>query len=49
MTDRLSALVERFQTLWSMRHADPAAVAAIPGMTRPLAERVVQTLRERYS
>jgi hypothetical protein len=32
-----------------MRHAESADVATVAGMTRPLAERVVQTLRERYS
>jgi hypothetical protein len=46
---RVHALVERFQTLWSMRHAESADVATVAGMTRPLAERVVQQLRERYS
>lgn len=46
---RVHALVERFQTLWSMRHAQSADVATVAGMTRPLAERVVQQLRERYS
>jgi hypothetical protein len=45
---RVHSLVDRFQTLWSMRQADPAAVAGTPGMTRPLAERVLQALRERY-
>lgn len=46
---RVQSLVERFQTLWSMRHADAADVATVAGMTRPLAERVVQQLRERFS
>ncbi|HEY0016735.1 MAG TPA: helix-hairpin-helix domain-containing protein [Longimicrobium sp.] len=46
---RVDALVQRFQTLWSMRHADAASIAGVPGMTRPLAERVVQQLRERYA
>jgi hypothetical protein len=45
---RVQSLVDRFQTLWSMRQADAAAIAGTPGMTRPLAERVAQTLRERY-
>jgi hypothetical protein len=46
---RVHSLVDRFQTLWSMRHAQAADVATVAGMTRPLAERVVQQLRERYS
>lgn len=46
---RIDALVQRFQTLWSMRQADAGAVAGVAGMTRPLAERVVQQLRERYA
>jgi|GEM_PF-1179048 len=46
---RVHSLVERFHTLWSMRHADAAAIATVAGMTRPLAERVAQQLRERYS
>lgn len=46
---RVHALTERFQTLWSMRHAEPDAVATVAGMTRPLSERVVQQIRERYS
>jgi hypothetical protein len=46
---RVHALVERFQTLWSMRHADAGAVQTVPGMTRPLAERVVQQMAERFA
>lgn len=46
---RVHALVERFQTLWSLRHAGAADVATVAGMTRPLAERVVQQLAERHS
>lgn len=46
---RVHALVERFQTLWSMRHADAGAVQTVPGMTRPLAERVVAQVAERYA
>jgi hypothetical protein len=45
---RVESLVERFQTLYSVRHADAAAIAGVQGMTRPLAERVVQQMRERY-
>lgn len=45
---RVQSLVDRFQTMWSMRHAEPADVATVAGMTRPLAERVVQQIRERY-
>jgi hypothetical protein len=46
---RVQSLVDRFQTMWSMRHAQSADVATVAGMTRPLAERVVQQMRERYS
>jgi hypothetical protein len=46
---RVQSLVDRFQTMWSMRHAESADVATVAGMTRPLAERVVQQMRERYS
>ncbi|HEU4883651.1 MAG TPA: hypothetical protein VFT45_15430, partial [Longimicrobium sp.] len=46
---RVHALTERFQTMWSMRHAEPADIATVAGMTRPLSERVVQHMRERYA
>jgi hypothetical protein len=46
---RVQSLVERFHTLWSIRHADAGEVAAVPGMTRPLAERVVEQLRAAYA
>lgn len=46
---RVQSLVDRFQTLWSMRHAQSADIATVAGMTRPLSERVVQQMRERYS
>lgn len=46
---RVQALVDRFHTLWSMRQAGADEVALVPGMTRPLAERVVEELRTRYS
>ena len=45
---RVQSLVERFHTLWSLRQAGPDALAAVPGMTRPLAERVAEELRTRY-
>jgi excinuclease UvrABC nuclease subunit len=45
---RVHSLVDRFQTMWSMRHAQAADVATVAGMTRPLAERVVQQMAERY-
>jgi hypothetical protein len=45
---RVQSLVNRFQTMWSMRHAQAADVATVAGMTRPLAERVVQQMAERY-
>ncbi|HEX5869507.1 MAG TPA: hypothetical protein VFY65_03765 [Longimicrobium sp.] len=46
---RVQSLVDRFQTMWSMRHAQAADVATVAGMTRPLAERVAQHMAERYS
>ena len=45
---RVDALVERFQNLWTLRQASPADVAAVAGMTRPLAERLVEDLRARF-
>jgi hypothetical protein len=45
---RVEALVERFHTLWSIRHAGADEVASVPGMTRPLAERLVEELRTRF-
>ena len=46
---RVHSLVDRFQTLWSMRHAQAADIATVAGMTRPLAERVAQHMAERHS
>lgn len=45
---RVQSLVDRFQTMWSMRRAEAADVATVAGMTRPLAERVAQHMRERH-
>jgi hypothetical protein len=45
---RVQSLVDRFHTLWSMRRAHPQEIAAVSGMTRPLAERVAQELAARY-
>lgn len=45
---RVQALVERFHTLWSIRGAGTDELAAVAGMTRPLAERVAEELRTRY-
>jgi Helix-hairpin-helix domain len=45
---RVQALVDHFHTLWSAGHADVAEVAAVPGMNRPLAEKLLATLRERF-
>jgi hypothetical protein len=47
--DEVGPTAVPFQTMWSMRHAESADVATVAGMTRPLAERVVQQMRERYS
>ncbi len=44
---RVEALVARYETLWSMRHADAGEVARIPGIPRALAERVVEEVRAR--
>jgi hypothetical protein len=44
---RVEALVERFETLWSARHAGVEEVASVPGIPRALAERVAEALRER--
>lgn len=44
---RVEALVERFETLWSMRRAGIDEVASVPGIPRSLAERVVEELRSR--
>ncbi|HWK88649.1 MAG TPA: helix-hairpin-helix domain-containing protein [Longimicrobium sp.] len=42
---RVDALAERFETLWSIRHATAEAVAAVQGIPRALAERVVEAVR----
>ncbi len=44
---RVEALVERFETLWSARHAGVDELASVPGIPRSLAERVAARLRER--
>lgn len=44
---RVETLVERFETLWSMRHAGVDEVASAPGIPRSLAEKVVAELRGR--
>ena len=45
---RVDALVERFHNLWTLRQASPGDVAAVAGMTRPLAERLAEDLRTRF-
>ncbi len=45
---RVDGLVERFETLWSLRQAGAEEVASVSGMTRPLAHRLVDDLRTRY-
>ena len=42
---RSEALVDRFQTLWSLRHASVDEVAEVPTITRGLAEKVVQAIQ----
>ena len=44
---RVQSLVDRFGTVWSLRHAGADEVAAVPGMTRPLAQRLVEEFRTR--
>ena len=46
---RIQALVDHFHTLWSARHAGVDEIAAVPGMNRPLAEKLAASLRERFS
>jgi hypothetical protein len=41
---RVDSLVERFQTLWSLRHAPVDAIATTPGMNLSLAEKVRQAI-----
>lgn len=41
---RVETLVERFETLWSLRHADVDEIAALPGIPRSLAERIKQEI-----
>lgn len=45
---RVQSLVDRFGSLWAARHAGVDDVAGVSGMTRPLAERVVEDLRTRF-
>lgn len=42
---RVEALVERFETMWSARHAGADRIAEVPGIPRALAERVAEALR----
>ena len=42
---RVATLVERYDTWWSLRHADVDELARLPGMNRALAERVKQEVR----
>ena len=42
---RVQTLVERYDTCWSLRHADLDELARLPGMNRALAERVKQEVR----
>jgi hypothetical protein len=45
---RVQSLVDRFGSRWAVRHARADDVAGVPGMTRPLADRVVEDLRTRF-
>ncbi|MBB4636550.1 hypothetical protein [Longimicrobium terrae] len=42
----VEALANRFQTLWSARHASPQDIAQTAGIPQPQAERVLHALRE---
>jgi len=42
---RSEALVDRFETLWSLRHASVDDVAEVPTITRSLAEKVIQAIQ----
>lgn len=42
---RVQTLSERFETLWHLRQASVDDVAQLPGITRPLAEKVVERVR----
>jgi hypothetical protein len=45
---RVQSLADRFRTLYGLRHAGADEIAAVAGMTRPLAQRVAEELRTRY-
>lgn len=45
---RVHALVDHFHTLWSARRAPSTEIAAVRGMTRPMAERVAEELATLY-
>ncbi|MBV9773210.1 MAG: hypothetical protein JO040_04635 [Gemmatimonadetes bacterium] len=42
---QVDALVERYGTLWSLRHAGVDEVAGLPGMSREAAERALSAMR----
>jgi Helix-hairpin-helix domain len=42
---RVQTLVDRYETFWSLSHADLDEIAALPGMNRALAEKVKQKVR----
>jgi excinuclease ABC subunit C len=42
---RSEAIVDRFETLWSLRHASVDEVAEVPTITRSLAEKVIQAIQ----
>lgn len=46
---RVDALVSRFETLWTLRHAGEGEIAAVPGMNRAVAAQVTEELRKRFS
>ena len=42
---RIDALVDRFETLWSLRQANAEQIAELPSIPRNIAERVVEQVR----
>ena len=42
---RVDALVDRFETLWSLRQANAEQIAELPSVPRNIAERVVEQVR----
>lgn len=41
---RRATILDRYPRLWDLRHADPAEIAALPGMNAGLARRILDEL-----